>query len=82
MPEPLLEHAGRRCAVAVREHSRRCDGEVAKLKLMESDFGCWLETVCDWLYYLFVFAGMAIGLSKTLGSSEAIIWGSLLLFGP
>ena len=58
-----------------------CDGEVARLKLMESDFGCWLETVCDWLYYLFVFAGMAIGLSKTLGPSEAIIWGSLLLFG-
>jgi len=58
-----------------------CDGEVARLKLMESDFGCWLETVCDWLYYLFVFAGMAIGLSKTLGPSESIIWGSLLLFG-
>ena len=58
-----------------------CDGEVARLKLMESVFGCWLETVCDWLYYLFVFAGMAIGLSKTLGSSEAIVWGSLLLFG-
>ena len=58
-----------------------CDGEVARLKLMESDFGCWLETVCDWLYYLFVFAGMAIGLSKTLGPSEAILWGSLLLFG-
>ncbi|MGA7318013.1 MAG: CDP-alcohol phosphatidyltransferase family protein, partial [Silvibacterium sp.] len=58
-----------------------CDGEVARLKLMESDFGCWLETVCDWLYYLFVFAGMAIGVSKTLGASEAVIWGSLLLFG-
>src|SRR4051794_23964660 len=26
-----------------------CDGEVARLKLMESDFGCWLETVCDYL---------------------------------
>ena len=22
-----------------------CDGEVARLKLLESDFGCWLETV-------------------------------------
>ena len=29
-----------------------CDGEVARLKLLESDFGCWLETVCDYLYYL------------------------------
>ena len=58
-----------------------CDGEVARLKLMESDFGCWLETVCDWLYYLFIFAGMAIGLSKTLGPSIVITWGSMLLFG-
>ena len=24
-----------------------CDGEVARLKLQESDFGCWLETICD-----------------------------------
>ena len=23
------------------------DGEVARLKLQESDFGCWLETICD-----------------------------------
>src|SRR6202035_1525893 len=58
-----------------------CDGEVARLKLMESDFGCWLETVCDWLYYLFIFAGMAIGLSKALGPSTVITWGSMLIFG-
>ena len=58
-----------------------CDGEIARLKLMESDFGCWLETVCDWLYYLFIFAGMAIGLSKALGPSTVITWGSMLLFG-
>ena len=48
---------------------------------METDFGCWLETVCDWLYYLFIFAGMAIGLSKTLGPSTVITWGSMLIFG-
>ena len=58
-----------------------CDGEVARLKLMESDFGCWLETVCDWLYYLFVFAGMGMGFSKTLGPSKSFVWGCLLLFG-
>ncbi|MBV8631884.1 MAG: flippase-like domain-containing protein [Silvibacterium sp.] len=58
-----------------------CDGEVARLKLMESDFGCWLETVCDWLYYVFVFAGMTIGLARTLGARAAIVWGGLLLFG-
>src|SRR5258706_14082871 len=30
-----------------------CDGEVARLKLQESAFGCWLETICDNLYYVF-----------------------------
>ena len=48
-----------------------CDGEVARLKLLESDFGCWLETVCDYLYYLFIFSGMAIGLIRTVGPKFA-----------
>lgn len=56
------------------------DGEVARLKLLESDFGCWLETVCDYLYYLFIFSGMAIGLVRTLGP-KYMIWTGLLLFG-
>ena len=39
-----------------------CDGEVARLKLQSSPFGCWLDTICDYLYYIFMFAGMSIGL--------------------
>jgi phosphatidylglycerophosphate synthase len=58
-----------------------CDGEVARLKLMETDFGCWLETVCDWLYYLFIFGGMAFGLTKTLEPLTVVFWGSWLLLG-
>jgi len=58
-----------------------CDGEVARLKLLESDFGCWLETVCDYLYYLFIFAGMAIGLIRTSDQRIYLTWGILLLFG-
>jgi phosphatidylglycerophosphate synthase len=55
------------------------DGEVARLKLQDSAFGCWLETVCDYLYYVFIFAGMTIGL---LGRGPVyLIWGSLLFFG-
>jgi phosphatidylglycerophosphate synthase/choline kinase len=38
-----------------------CDGEVARLKLLESDFGCWLETICDYAFYLFLLVGMTIG---------------------
>src|ERR1700739_1839921 len=58
-----------------------CDGEAARLKLMESDFGCWLETVCDYLYYLFIFAGMAIGLIRTSDERIYLAWGIVILFG-
>jgi phosphatidylglycerophosphate synthase len=58
-----------------------CDGEVARMKLQESDFGCWLETVCDYLYYLFIFAGMAIGFFRSSGQRSYLVWGGLLLLG-
>jgi phosphatidylglycerophosphate synthase len=58
-----------------------CDGEVARLKLLESDFGCWLETVCDYLYYLLIFGGMTIGLIRTSEKKIYLTWGILLLFG-
>jgi phosphatidylglycerophosphate synthase/choline kinase len=57
------------------------DGEVARLKLQESSFGCWLETVCDYLFYLFLFAGMTVGLWRSTGSRTYLIWGAMLLFG-
>lgn len=58
-----------------------CDGEVARLKLQESAFGCWLETACDNLYYLFIFSGMMIGLVRMTGNRSYLIWGGLLLLG-
>ena len=58
-----------------------CDGEVARLKCLESDFGCWLETACDYLYYLFIYAGMAIGLAWTLRNENYVILGALFFFG-
>ena len=58
-----------------------CDGEVARLKLLESDFGCWLETVCDYLYYLFIFVGMTIGLARSWDARTYLVWGAVLLFG-
>jgi phosphatidylglycerophosphate synthase len=58
-----------------------CDGEVARLKLQESDFGCWLETICDYLYYLFIFAGMTIGLARNTGTHGYLVWGGALVFG-
>ena len=58
-----------------------CDGEVARLKLQESALGCWLETICDNLYYLFILSGMTIGLVRSSGNRSYLVWGGLLLFG-
>ena len=58
-----------------------CDGEVARLKLQESAFGCWLETICDNLYYLFIFGGLTIGLVRESGNRSYLVGGGLLLFG-
>ena len=58
-----------------------CDGEVARLKLLESDFGCWLETICDYLFYLLLFVGMTVGQWRSSGSKMDLGWGGLLLFG-
>jgi phosphatidylglycerophosphate synthase len=58
-----------------------CDGEVARLKLLESDFGCWLETVCDYLFYFFLLVGMTVGQWRTSGSNAYLFWGALLLLG-
>jgi phosphatidylglycerophosphate synthase len=58
-----------------------CDGEVARLKLQESDFGCWLETICDYAFYLFLLVGMTIGRWRTSGTKTYLVYGGLLLFG-
>jgi uncharacterized protein (TIRG00374 family) len=58
-----------------------CDGEVARLKLQESAFGCWLETMCDNLYYLFIFAGLTIGLVRSTGNRSYLVWGTFLVLG-
>jgi phosphatidylglycerophosphate synthase len=56
-----------------------CDGEVARLRFQDSAFGCWLETICDHLYYIFIFAGMTVGLLAR--GPVYLIWGSVLFFG-
>jgi phosphatidylglycerophosphate synthase len=48
-----------------------CDGEVARAKLQESEFGAWFEMVCDFLYYVVMFLGMGAGIARYTGNS---IW--------
>lgn len=57
-----------------------CDGEVARLKLLESDFGCWLETICDYAFYLFLLVGMTIGRWRSSGTRTYLVYGGLLFF--
>jgi phosphatidylglycerophosphate synthase len=63
-----------------------CDGEVARLKLQASEFGTWLDTICDYLYYVTTFAGIAIGLVRSTGETRfagwcaAIFGGAILTF--
>jgi phosphatidylglycerophosphate synthase len=45
-----------------------CDGEVARVKLQESEFGGWFEMVCDYLYYLVMFLGMGVGIARYTGN--------------
>ncbi len=42
----------------------RCDGEVARVKLCESKFGAWFDTVTDNLAYLCGCIGTLVGISR------------------
>jgi phosphatidylglycerophosphate synthase len=57
-----------------------CDGEVARLKLQASDFGCWLDGICDYLYYVTTFAGITIGLVRSSGETKFFGW-CVAMFG-
>ncbi len=50
-----------------------CDGDIARLKFMESDFGETLDTACDNIINVFMFTGMMLGLAKTEGWGHALI---------
>ena len=44
------------------------DGEVARLKLQESDFGHYFDIICDNIVHVAVFVGIAIGLYQETGN--------------
>ncbi len=58
-----------------------CDGEVARLKLQVSAFGCWLDTICDYLYYFVTFAGVTIGVLRTKGDPSLAGWSIAMFAG-
>ncbi|PIQ95364.1 MAG: hypothetical protein COV67_15330 [Nitrospinae bacterium CG11_big_fil_rev_8_21_14_0_20_56_8] len=58
-----------------------CDGDVARLKFMESDFGETLDTACDNIINVFIFTGMMIGVAHTRGLGYALVPFALLALG-
>jgi phosphatidylglycerophosphate synthase len=58
-----------------------CDGEVARLKLQVSDLGCWVDSICDYLYYIITFAGITIGVVRSKGESSLAGWGAAVFAG-
>jgi len=58
-----------------------CDGDVARLKFMESDFGDYLDTLCDNIINVFIFIGIAIGVGREHGALASVIPFVLLAFG-
>ena len=42
----------------------RCDGEIARVRLCESKFGAWFDTVTDNIAYICAYAGLMTGMHR------------------
>jgi phosphatidylglycerophosphate synthase len=58
-----------------------CDGEVARIKFMESPLGDWLDIVCDTVVHIAIFLGIGIAVWHDGASSHALMLGSVLALG-
>jgi phosphatidylglycerophosphate synthase len=58
-----------------------CDGEVARLKFMESTSGYYLDIACDNLVHIAVFGGIAWASYQDLGQTSSLLLGGLAAFG-
>jgi CDP-L-myo-inositol myo-inositolphosphotransferase len=54
-----------------------CDGEIARMKLMESKRGQWIDTIFDHLSYMSFVVGVPIGFYKLTKSLLALILGTV-----
>ena len=49
-----------------------CDGDIARLKFMESDFGESLDTTCDNIINILIFTGIMLGVASSKGLAQAL----------
>ncbi|MDA2918430.1 CDP-alcohol phosphatidyltransferase family protein [Desulfobacterota bacterium AH_259_B03_O07] len=57
----------------------RCDGEVARIKLMETKRGQWVDTISDQLTILSFVVGVTIGYYGVAGNPIVLVFGGLNL---
>jgi phosphatidylglycerophosphate synthase len=58
-----------------------CDGEVARLKFMESPLGKWLDITCDNIVYLMIFSGITWSVIENATGRWLLGWGLSSLVG-
>ena len=58
-----------------------CDGEVARVKFMESPLGDWLDIVCDTVVHIAVFLGMGVAVWRNGATSHALALAGALAVG-
>lgn len=58
-----------------------CDGEIARVKFMESPLGDWLDIVCDTIVSIAIFLGIGIAVWHNGTSQHALALGGLLALG-
>jgi 1L-myo-inositol 1-phosphate cytidylyltransferase / CDP-L-myo-inositol myo-inositolphosphotransferase len=56
------------------------DGEIARLKFMETEIGGKLDIICDNIVHFFVFGAIGWGVSKTIGDKTYLYLGGMAAF--
>src|SRR5712692_4562668 len=58
-----------------------CDGEVARVKFMESPLGDWLDSVCDTVVYIAIFLGMGVAVWRNGAGGHVLALAAILALG-
>jgi phosphatidylglycerophosphate synthase len=58
-----------------------CDGEVARMKFLESPLGDWLDSVCDTVVYIAIFLGMGVAVWRNGAARHALALAGVLAVG-
>ncbi len=59
----------------------RCDGEVARVKLSESKFGAWFDTVTDNIAYICAYIGVLFGMQQRHPGEQLSVYLGLSAIG-